>query len=62
MTRKAVTLATSADELVTLEAKPNFRSLGKKFGKSTPLAAKAVQALHVPGLDAERHLVTLARV
>jgi len=42
---KGVTLATSADDLVTLEAKPNFRSLGKKFGKATPLAAKAVQAL-----------------
>lgn len=42
---KAVALATSADDLVTLEAKPNFRSLGKKFGKATPLAAKAVQAL-----------------
>ena len=42
---KAVSLATSADDLVTLEARPNFRSLGKKFGKATPLAAKAVQAL-----------------
>ncbi len=42
---KEVALATSADDLVTLEAKPNFRSLGKKFGKATPLAAKAVQAL-----------------
>ena len=26
------------------EAKPNFRSLGKKFGKKTPLAAQAVAA------------------
>jgi len=42
---KEVVLATSADDLVTLEAKPNFRSLGRKFGKGTPLAAKAVQAL-----------------
>ena len=42
---KEATLLTSADELVTLEAKPNFRALGKKFGKTTPLAAKAVQAL-----------------
>ena len=41
---KRITLATSADALVTLEAKPNFRSLGKKFGKSTPLAAQAVAA------------------
>ena len=30
---------------MTLEAKPNFRSLGKKFGKQTPLAAAAVAAL-----------------
>ena len=42
---KRVELATSADALVTLEAKPNFRSLGKKFGKSTPAAAQAVSAL-----------------
>jgi isoleucyl-tRNA synthetase len=41
---KRVELASSADSLVTLEAKPNFRSLGKKFGKSTPLAAQAVAA------------------
>jgi isoleucyl-tRNA synthetase len=39
---KRIELATSADALVTLEAKPNFRSLGKKFGKQTPLAADAV--------------------
>jgi len=43
---KEVTLATSGDDLVTLEAKPNFRSLGKKFGKNTPLAAQAVAALN----------------
>lgn len=40
-----VTLASSADALVSLEARPNFRSLGKKFGKRTPLAAAAVSAL-----------------
>jgi isoleucyl-tRNA synthetase len=39
---KSVELATSGDALVTLEAKPNFRTLGKKFGKKTPLAAAAV--------------------
>jgi isoleucyl-tRNA synthetase len=39
---KSIDLATSADALVTLEAKPNFRVLGKKFGKKTPLAAEAV--------------------
>jgi isoleucyl-tRNA synthetase len=41
---KKVEFASSGDALVTLEAKPNFRSLGKKFGKSTPLAAQAVAA------------------
>jgi isoleucyl-tRNA synthetase len=39
---KTIELATSGDALVTLEAKPNFRALGKKFGKNTPLAAEAV--------------------
>jgi isoleucyl-tRNA synthetase len=42
---KEVSLADSADALVTLEARPNFRALGKRFGKSTPLAAQAVSAL-----------------
>jgi isoleucyl-tRNA synthetase len=42
---KHIEMATSADALVTLEAKPNFRTLGKKFGASTPAAAKAVAAL-----------------
>jgi isoleucyl-tRNA synthetase len=39
---KRVEVATSGDALVTLEARPNFRSLGKRFGKQTPLAAEAV--------------------
>jgi isoleucyl-tRNA synthetase len=39
---KRVEFVSSGDDLVTLEAKPNFRSLGKKFGKGTPLAAAAV--------------------
>ena len=42
---KKVEFISSADDLVTLEARPNFRSLGKKFGKNTPLASAAVQAL-----------------
>ncbi|HEX7595621.1 MAG TPA: isoleucine--tRNA ligase [Gemmatimonadaceae bacterium] len=42
---KNVEFISSADDLVTLKARPNFRSLGKKFGKDTPLAAEAVQAL-----------------
>ena len=41
---KKVSFASSADALVTLEAKANFRSLGKKFGKQTPLAAAAIQS------------------
>jgi isoleucyl-tRNA synthetase len=41
---KRVEFVRSGDELVTLEAKPNFRSLGKKFGKRTPVAAMAVAA------------------
>lgn len=49
---KRVELATSGDALVTLEAKPNFRSLGKKFGKSTPLAAQAVAAFGTDQLRA----------
>ena len=39
---KVIELASSGDALVTLEAKPNFRALGRKFGKKTPLAAEAV--------------------
>jgi isoleucyl-tRNA synthetase len=42
---RAVSFLGSADQLVTLEAKPNFRTLGKKFGKETPRAAAAVAAL-----------------
>jgi isoleucyl-tRNA synthetase len=41
---KQVEFASSGDTLVTLEAKPNFRALGKKFGSRTPLAAQAVTA------------------
>jgi isoleucyl-tRNA synthetase len=42
---KRIEFISSADDLVTLKARPNFRSLGKKFGKNTPLASEAVQAL-----------------
>ncbi|HUQ45029.1 MAG TPA: isoleucine--tRNA ligase [Gemmatimonadaceae bacterium] len=42
---KSVEFASSADSLVRLEAKPNFRSMGKKFGKSTPAAAQSVTEL-----------------
>jgi len=42
---KEIKTATSGDALVTLEAKANFRSLGKKFGKRTPVAVEAVKGL-----------------
>ena len=42
---KRVTFAASSDALVSLTAKPNFRTLGKKFGKHTNEAAAAVRAL-----------------
>ena len=49
---KKVEFASSADALVTLEAKPNFRALGKKWGKETPLAAAAVAGLGADALQA----------
>ena len=42
---KSVQFATSADALVSLEAKPNFRTLGKVFGKHMKEAAAVVTAL-----------------
>jgi isoleucyl-tRNA synthetase len=57
---KEAMLLTSADDLVTLEAKPNFRSLGRKFGKATPLAAKAVQAMASADLRRFEHGEELA--
>jgi len=49
---KRVEFAASGDALVSLEAKPNFRSLGKKFGKRTPLAAQAITAFDTDALRA----------
>ncbi len=42
---KTILFAGSADDLVRVSAKGNFRSLGKRFGKATPAAAAAVEAL-----------------
>jgi isoleucyl-tRNA synthetase len=42
---KQVEFVTSTDALVSLEAKANFRTLGKKFGKETPLVAEAVGSM-----------------
>jgi isoleucyl-tRNA synthetase len=47
---KEVRWLASSEELVTLEARPNFRALGKRFGKATPLAAEAVAALSTDAL------------
>jgi isoleucyl-tRNA synthetase len=49
---KEVEFASSADTLVTLEAKPNFRLLGKKFGKHMPLAKAAIESLSADALRA----------
>ena len=42
---KTVEFAESGSALATLVGKANFRSLGKRFGKRTPDAAKTVEAL-----------------
>lgn len=52
---KTVEFATSADSLVSLEAKANFKALGKMFGKETPKAAAAVNALNSATLAAFEH-------
>jgi isoleucyl-tRNA synthetase len=44
---KQVEFVSSTDALVSLEAKANFRTLGKKFGKETPQVAEAVTGLPV---------------
>jgi isoleucyl-tRNA synthetase len=48
---KAVTLAADA-ELVRLRGKPNYRSLGKVYGKDTPRAARLAAALTAEQLQA----------
>jgi isoleucyl-tRNA synthetase len=42
---KTIEVVSSDAELVSLRAKPNFRSLGKRFGKRTPDVAAAVSRL-----------------
>jgi isoleucyl-tRNA synthetase len=49
---KSVDWVSSGADFVRLEAKPNFRALGKRFGKRTPLAAQAVAALSDEALRA----------
>jgi isoleucyl-tRNA synthetase len=42
---KQLRYVTQADELGSYEVKPNYRSLGPRFGKQMPLAAAAIAAL-----------------
>ncbi|MEO8140312.1 MAG: DUF5915 domain-containing protein, partial [Gemmatimonadota bacterium] len=42
---KRIDIAESDTELVRLKGKANFRSLGKRYGKETPVVAKAVEQL-----------------
>ena len=45
---KAVEVVSSDAELVRLRARPNFRSLGKRYGKRTPAIAAAAAAASTP--------------
>jgi isoleucyl-tRNA synthetase len=49
---KAVEFRVSADGLITLAAKPNYKALGPKFGKETELAATAIRGLSEAQLQA----------
>jgi isoleucyl-tRNA synthetase len=49
-------VVSAADELSEVEIKPNYRTLGPRFGKQMPLVAQAVAAL-----DAARTAATLAQ-
>jgi isoleucyl-tRNA synthetase len=49
---KTVRFVQAADELGSYEVKPNYRSLGPRFGKSMPQVAAAVEALD-PGRVAD---------
>ncbi|HSC59221.1 MAG TPA: DUF5915 domain-containing protein, partial [Gemmatimonadales bacterium] len=42
---KSVEVAASEDSLVRLKVKGNFRTLGKRYGKATPQAVKALEAI-----------------
>jgi isoleucyl-tRNA synthetase len=52
---KTVRFVTQADELGSYEVKPNYRTLGPRFGKGMPQVAAAVAAL-----DADHVAATLA--
>jgi isoleucyl-tRNA synthetase len=42
---KSIELATTSEGIISLAAKPNFRNLGRRFGKRTPEAAAAISSL-----------------
>ena len=47
------TLASVGEDLVDVTVKPNFRALGRRFGKATPAVAAAIEAADAAGLAAE---------
>jgi isoleucyl-tRNA synthetase len=49
---KSVEFLGTAEELVTLAARPNFRALGPRFGKNTNMAAAAIRSLTPEALAA----------
>ncbi len=51
---KEIEFLMSAEGLVSLEARPNFRALGPRFGKETNTAATAIRALPGEALAAYR--------
>jgi isoleucyl-tRNA synthetase len=55
---RTIELVTSDADLVRLAAKPNYRTLGKRYGKRTPEAATAAAGLtsdQLRGLEAGQH-------
>jgi isoleucyl-tRNA synthetase len=49
---KELDFVRSEAELVSYGVKPNYRSLGPRFGKSMPQAAAAIEALEAPAVNA----------
>jgi isoleucyl-tRNA synthetase len=56
---KDVRFLTTAEDLVTLSAKPNYRALGNRFGKQTNDAANAIRALDQDAIRAYQRGDTL---
>ncbi len=52
---KRVEFAASSEGLVTLVARPDFRALGKRFGRLTPEAAGVIRELGAEELEAVRN-------